>query len=504
MKGIKLKNYQYWRGKNTFFCDGKIMCGPSSYKRYLFIFLLIILPTIIEIFFVTLSYSSIYISLLLSLLEFFILLIIIYLFIHISTKNPGYLLRNESYFNAKETKMKSKKIIFSNVRGFMKKIKFCETCIVYRPPKASHCRYCDSCVMKFDHHCFWIGNCVGKNNYHDFIIFLFSVIIFDFFKFSISIATGIYLILNRNKGNILINNFYLHFIFCIIIFIYSIVFFIFLFMLYKYHIKLIFRGITTYEDIKKTYVHQGEYFFLTENNIYENKNGRLKNVICQNEFEKKRKNFFQPGKVYIRKIMPILVNDNNKYEEQNNMSDIKNSSNNSVQRNSDLNQYHLLRNDSNIQSSIDYSKVNGLFPNQNTQSENNIYANTEIIGFDKTFNMDNDLKNSLNNNYMNIKPSASKNINYNESNYNYEAFSSIYSQETKERNRIKPIPLNLIGIENKNTQSENILSYDDNSQNIIEIASSIKTKTSQEESNYEINFEKMNEVKEIESHITED
>ena len=117
-----------------------------------------------------------------------------------------------------------------------------------------------------------------------------------------------------------------------------------------------------------------------------------------------------------------------------------------------------------------------MFPNQNTQSENNIYANTEIIGFDKTFNMDNDLKNSLNNNYMNIKPSASKNINYNESNYNYEAFSSIYSQETKERNRIKPIPLNLIGIENKNTQSENILSYDDNSQNIIEIASSIKTK----------------------------
>ena len=38
MRGIKLKNYQYWRGKNTFFCDGKIMCGPSSYKRYLFLF----------------------------------------------------------------------------------------------------------------------------------------------------------------------------------------------------------------------------------------------------------------------------------------------------------------------------------------------------------------------------------------------------------------------------------------------------------------------------------
>ena len=58
MKEIKLKNYQYWRGKNTFFCDGKIMCGPSSVKRYLFIILVIILPTILEIIFVTLSSPS--------------------------------------------------------------------------------------------------------------------------------------------------------------------------------------------------------------------------------------------------------------------------------------------------------------------------------------------------------------------------------------------------------------------------------------------------------------
>ena len=92
MKEIKLKNYQYWRGKNKFFCDGKIMCGPSSAKKYLFIFLVIILPTILEIIFITLSYHSTLISLLLTLLEFFLFLIIMYLIFHISTKNPGYLL----------------------------------------------------------------------------------------------------------------------------------------------------------------------------------------------------------------------------------------------------------------------------------------------------------------------------------------------------------------------------------------------------------------------------
>ena len=99
MREIYLKNYQYWRGKNEFFCDGKIMCGPTSYKRYIFVILLIILPTIIEIIFVTLSYNSIIISLILTIIEFISLIIILYLFFNICTKNPGYLLRNESYFH---------------------------------------------------------------------------------------------------------------------------------------------------------------------------------------------------------------------------------------------------------------------------------------------------------------------------------------------------------------------------------------------------------------------
>ena len=496
MKEIKLKNYHYWRGKNTFFCDGRIMCGPSSYERYIFIFLLIVLPTILEIIFVTFSYPSILVCLLLSLFEFFIFLIILYLFINISTKNPGYLYRNESYFNATETKMKTKKIIYSNVRGFMKKMKFCETCLVYRPPKASHCRYCDSCVMKFDHHCFWIGNCVGKNNYHDFFLFLFSVIIFDFFKFLISLITGIYLAVNKDKKKLLINNFYLHLIFCIVIFIYSIIFFFFLLMLFKYHIKLIFRGITTYEEIKKTYVNQAEYFFLTENNINENKYDRLQKVICQDEFDKRRKDFFQPYKIYERKIMPILINENKLEEPNNNNTDSinnKKSTTNSLQKNQEIDKYNLSRNDSNFQSSIVFLTKNELFPQQNT----------EEIELDKNININ--IDNSAKNKLVNFKLLPNnKGINYIESEYNFEAVSSIHTQESKDIRKIKPIPLNLKGIENKAIPSETVLSNDDNSQNIIEIATSVRTKTSQGESHYEANLGKTNQVKEIESHITED
>lgn len=526
MNEIKLKNYQYWRGKNNFFCDGRIMCGPTSYKRYLFIFLLIIIPTIIEIFFVIFSFHSLVIPLILTIIEVISLIIIIYLFLNICTKNPGYLLRNESYFHARETKIKSKKIIHCNIRGFMKKIKFCETCIVYRPPKTSHCKYCDSCVEKFDHHCFWIGNCVGKNNYHDFFIFLISLLIFAFLKFVISITTGIYLIINKNTKNLLINNFYIHIIFSGIIFVYSIIFGIFLIILYKYHVKLVFEGITTYEDIKKTYVNQGDYFFITKNNLYGNKYDRLCNIIFQKNIEKNKKEFFQPNEYYQRKIFqeqPInkeescAINIDNK-NLQNNINENKKPS-----KNNQTNEYNLIRNDSNFQNSIALLSTKELFPPQNKNNKNNnqLFLNKNIKdvkivdnNINSNFNPQNKKINNqlFSNNYSNRNFILNNKIsNYVESETNYEAVTSIRTKETKDdnKNRIKPIPLNLKSITNSNfIPSESGFTNDDdlnNNQNVIEIVTSVRTKTSQEEShsNFEVNLEKIDEIKDFESNITD-
>ncbi|KAJ2776862.1 Eukaryotic peptide chain release factor GTP-binding subunit [Coemansia javaensis] len=62
-----------------------------------------------------------------------------------------------------------------HVNGAPVRLKYCQTCRIYRPPRASHCRTCDNCVENSDHHCVWLNACVGRRNYRYFYSFLLSL-----------------------------------------------------------------------------------------------------------------------------------------------------------------------------------------------------------------------------------------------------------------------------------------------------------------------------------------
>lgn len=53
--------------------------------------------------------------------------------------------------------------------------RWCTRCRWFQPPRAHHCRVCNTCIARMDHHCPWLGNCVGRRNYGDFLRFLLAV-----------------------------------------------------------------------------------------------------------------------------------------------------------------------------------------------------------------------------------------------------------------------------------------------------------------------------------------
>jgi palmitoyltransferase ZDHHC9/14/18 len=293
-----IRNYEYWLGNNEFYCNGKLMFGPKGLKKFLFLLLLITTQTILSLLFSIMTTSKVKILISLSFFLFIFYITTIISIIKISLSNPGYLLRNDIYFKITTTKIEFKPIIKVVINGIIKNLKFCETCFIYRPPRTSHCKYCNNCVIKFDHHCLWVGNCIGKENYFYFMIFLLSFNTLNFYIIGISIfgiVKSIFLFFNKFKNidcPFFIKNKYVNLIISFCNFSYCVGCSFLIVKLLIYHFKIIFMGITTYEHIKKTYLNKIKYFYISK--YLMTKKDFLKKVFCK----KKRKNFFQPRETY--------------------------------------------------------------------------------------------------------------------------------------------------------------------------------------------------------------
>ncbi|KAK4486031.1 hypothetical protein RD792_008693 [Penstemon davidsonii] len=198
-----LRLYQVWKGSNKFIFGGRFIFGPDV-KSLFFTLFLILAPLILFWMFVAndlvkaISHGP---GLFLIVISVILTTNIIVLLFLTSGKDPGIVPRNScppepddegdtsslsTDWTGSQSGGPSTIPLTKNVKvnGIIVKVKYCQTCMLYRPPRCSHCSICDNCVERFDHHCPWVGQCIGKRNYKYFFMFVSSTTVLCLYIFT--------------------------------------------------------------------------------------------------------------------------------------------------------------------------------------------------------------------------------------------------------------------------------------------------------------------------------
>ena len=324
-----------WKGDNYFYFNGYIIMGPCSFRPTLLSLLSISIPVFLFIIFNS-DFISDRISPIITIIIVIIYTITCLLLIIAAFCDPGIILRFPIKSNILEDKKERR--IFQ--LGYIRKYKYCSSCLIMRPSRSTHCGDCNNCVEKFDHHCPWIGACVGKRNYKYFYFFLlflnFLIFLIVFFCLFHIIKRITEIVGNNNKNDEKIDNIVAYTLTDVIMSIYIIIYeglsMIFVTGLFIYHTKLVMKNTTTKEDIKRFWENP------QANPYLRNKKLNYKNSL----FPVKQKNslidIFKKG---FLNIVPLEEDENPKEEKDKNENNIIN---NSIKENQNIDTNNKMRN----------------------------------------------------------------------------------------------------------------------------------------------------------------
>mmetsp|Transcript_29492 Transcript_29492/g.41508 ORF Transcript_29492/g.41508 Transcript_29492/m.41508 type:complete len:296 (+) Transcript_29492:85-972(+) len=160
------------------YCNGKLVTGPDRGNFYTtlalvvcpeIVFLIVTIPDLFDV--IGLGTIAILIA------NLYLWLLCLASLIYTSLTDPGIIPRGPEMPEDPSNPWKNLPPSSQNIMlaGEEYELKWCNTCNIYRPPRATHCGTCNNCVDRFDHHCPWTGNCIGRRNYQSFLIFVYSV-----------------------------------------------------------------------------------------------------------------------------------------------------------------------------------------------------------------------------------------------------------------------------------------------------------------------------------------
>lgn len=201
--------FEAWRGAHTFWCRGRVMLGPDS-KAFICSNVLILLPALTFLIWIAPSLPTLIARFVVEVLAGCLIMSSMYFLWRTALSDPGIIPALPAHVRPApptspthdvaplpcpvEVSTMTRDLREGQERdlrsreGQLHGWRYCETCNVYRPPRAKHCRSCNCCVERMDHHCIWVGTCVAKRNYRSFVLFVLTTTVLSVFVFATCLA----------------------------------------------------------------------------------------------------------------------------------------------------------------------------------------------------------------------------------------------------------------------------------------------------------------------------